>query len=320
MNHPRSIAPLRLARLPLCPLCLLCLLGPLLLVAPHTSASDPPESVRIGVSMASFGRVNRSDATAALKAWAAAVSRDLGVQSRFQVQVFDTEDSLTTALHDNQVEAATMTLEGFHRSGIQPNEVFLSCRTDGFEREFVLLTRQKSPHEILPNLRNTELALHVGTSMSIASAWLEVTLHDQNLGRSSTFFRQVQRLESASKCVLRVFFDQSDACLVTRNAFETACELNPQLKSSLRPIAVSPPLVPSLFFFRPNYDSPTRAKVEYALEQLHASPAGQQLLTVYMATRMQRQPANCLDPTRQLLTRFLQLPPPPATPGPASEP
>jgi hypothetical protein len=69
-------------------------------------------------------------------------------------------------------------------------------------------------------------------------------------------------------------------------------------------LATSPALIASFFFFRPSYTGAGRQELEAALMDLHTTPAGQQVLTVFQGARMERQPLSCLETTRQLLAEF----------------
>jgi ABC-type phosphate/phosphonate transport system substrate-binding protein len=137
--------------------------------------------------------------------------------------------------------------------------------------------------------------------------WLETLLAGEKLERANQFFSELLPVESPSKSVLRVFFGQSDACLVTTNSFAVACELNPQLNRDLEILAVSPPVIPAFFFFRPGCRAETRALLEPALLDLHTKPAGEQVLTVFQCVRMEKQPLSAFDPTRRLLLEYHRL-------------
>lgn len=273
-----------------------------------------PEPFRFGVSSSSLGVLHRNDMTAALKAWGTAVTKDLRLDVRIDVVLFDTEAQLTAALADGSVESATMTAEEFVRSGARPEELFMTARNGSFTKQYLLLTRQKSPHHELSSLVGKELALHDGPATSLALPWLDTLLLGQGMKPALGTFGRLNRLDNPSKCVLRVFFGQSEACFVTAQTFDVACELNPQLESALRIVATSPPVIPTFFFIRPNYVSTFRSKIEHALTHVHSSISGQQLLTVYMATSLERQPIAVFDTTRRLVEEYHRLVLPPSPP------
>jgi hypothetical protein len=60
-------------------------------------------------------------------------------------------------------------------------------------------------------------------------------------------------------------------------------ELNPQLRHKLKPITKSSPLVPAIMCFRKDFESPEKDKVMHALRELHTTPAGEQVLTIFQS-------------------------------------
>jgi ABC-type phosphate/phosphonate transport system substrate-binding protein len=137
--------------------------------------------------------------------------------------------------------------------------------------------------------------------------WLETKLAESGLGPARRFLGPMEDLENPSKAVLRVFFGQADACLVTSNAFAISCELNPQIARKLKALAASPPLVPTVMYFRNDCRSPQFDKVEAAILDLHKTTAGQQVLTIFQAVRLEKRPASCLQETRAVVLRYLQI-------------
>jgi ABC-type phosphate/phosphonate transport system substrate-binding protein len=131
--------------------------------------------------------------------------------------------------------------------------------------------------------------------------WLEALLAQQSLAAPPEFFKATTRAEKPSKAILQVYFRQADACVVTTNVYAVAGELNPQLQRDLRVVAVSPELVPALFYFRPGDKSRAREELEPAILGLHETPAGQQVLTIFQCDRMVKSPTTCLATTRELL-------------------
>ena len=110
--------------------------------------------------------------------------------------------------------------------------------------------------------------------------------------------------ENPSKPILEVFFHGADACLVTSNAFVLACELNPQLGKQLKVLAISPAVVPTLFFFRPGHMTQMRSQMESAILTMNKTSAGREVLTVFQSDGMMKCQLDCLDSTRRLLKEY----------------
>ena len=107
--------------------------------------------------------------------------------------------------------------------------------------------------------------------------------------------------DNPSKSVMQVFFKQADAALVTMGAFDLVCEMNPQVKKNLRVLSVSQPFVAVGFIFNPAFQGPIRDQVEKAVMELQNTPSGQQVLTVFQASRMERHPVSIMDTTVEFL-------------------
>jgi len=143
--------------------------------------------------------------------------------------------------------------------------------------------------------------------MSLATIWLDTLLLQKGLRRAAEFCGRATFVNKATKVALPVFFRQADACLMTRRSFETMAELNPQLGKQLRVLAASPEVVPSGFAFRADYHSPFREQILVEMTQLSESPAGQQILALTQADRIQERPLSCLDSALELLATHRRL-------------
>jgi phosphonate transport system substrate-binding protein len=106
---------------------------------------------------------------------------------------------------------------------------------------------------------------------------------------------------------LPVFFGKVDGCLMTLRSFQVMGELNPQLHKQLRIIATSPALVPSGFAFRANAQSRFRAQMLTEMTRLGETKAGQQILALTQADRVEDLPVSCLDRTLDLLQEHARL-------------
>jgi ABC-type phosphate/phosphonate transport system substrate-binding protein len=258
----------------------------------------------IGVSYASFGTVSRNDASAALKTWVAALVKERRFKAAVQVQVYEQESELRDALTRGLVEAGSMTAEEFKESGLHPENIFLSAKANGCGEHYVIVVRTGNGLDDLADLKGRRLVRHVSPMTNPAFPWLQTLLAERGLGKASDFFGEVTTFDSPSKSVLRVYFRQSDSCLVTTNAFELACELNPQLRKELKVLRASPALIATLFFIRPGCPSPFAQDLESALLAVHSTPAGQQVLTLFQGSHMEKKPLSSFEPTRQILEDY----------------
>lgn len=265
-----------------------------------TVPSDPPP-FRVGISSASVPGINRNDATAALKVWATTVMRERRLRCPVTVEMFERWTEVRSALEAGQLDAGSLTVMEFLESGLKPESILVIGRNGRATEEYVLLVRRNSGIRAISELRGKRLVWHSSGWTAPAKPWLEVELSKATPERPTRFLGSLEPMESPSKAVLRVFFGQADAGLVTTNAYALAAELNPQVRRDLEVLAVSPPVVPSFFFMRPGGHHPMTEEIEKAILELHTSVIGQQVLTVFMGSRMVRETLDCLDPARALM-------------------
>jgi ABC-type phosphate/phosphonate transport system substrate-binding protein len=270
--------------------------------------SEPTNDVfRIGITYATFGNVNRNDASAAFKAYGAAVVRDRKLTVNVQVEAIETAAELLKKMQQHYVHAASLTIEDLQKMGIRPKFVFTTSKEGRLGEQYIILARCDTGIENLKDLRGRRLVRHASTYTIPSLPWLETRLDEQGLGRAKEFFSEMAELDNPSKTVLRVFFRQSDACLVTTNAYALACELNPQLAAQLKVLSCSPLLIATMLCFQEDYTPPFLSDLEDAIAELHKSTVGQQVLTIYQASRMEKQPASCLETTLRMYEYYAPL-------------
>jgi len=275
--------------------------------AQDESTRNHPTPFRIALSGGTFVTANPYDAQAAVKAWAKTILQQRGIVQEVQTRIFQSTEALFEALNKRQVDAAAMLTEEFMKMEDKPDSVFLSMRKNSFTEQYVLLVHRNSGIDDIDKLLGRKLLLHSNPKTSLASAWLDTLLAEQSLGFPEQVLESKNHIENASKAVLQVFFGQTDACIVTANVFAVVSELNPQVRNTLRVIATSPEVIPSLFFFRSDYTMGIRDSLEEALVGLHESPSGQQVLMIFQGDQMKKKPASCLENSRKLVQKAQRL-------------
>jgi ABC-type phosphate/phosphonate transport system substrate-binding protein len=259
------------------------------------SRQDAPAQVRIALSTRSFAGLNRNDALASMTTWAKVISKQRGIAAEVETSITDRPEELAEALRSGQTDAAAMPTDEFLRLKAKPEFVLLSTKKNSFTERYVILVHRNSGIAVVGDLRGRKLLLHNSPRTSLASAWFAALL-----GLPKTESAGMTRVDNASRTILPVFFRQADACVVTSSVFEIASELNPQLRKDLRVLESSPEVVPVVFFFRPGYSSAVKDELEAALVSLNETPAGRQVLTIFQADGLVKQPVSCLESSRQL--------------------
>lgn len=283
---------------------LLCILG---LTGVQAAENKEPPLFRIGLSSSTLGNINRNDYTAAFKSWVTMIGKEKGLPIRAEVEVVDTDEKLRNALLQEKVDALTLTVEDLMHLKVQPDSVFMACQEETFHVRYALIVRSDGGITGLEELKGRKVATYHGNKMVLARPWFEVLLSGIVKTPASGWLDNLIPTDNASKSILQVFFRQAHAALITRDAFDMACELNPQLRKDLTLLFVSPPLIASFFMLRPTYRGQFREKLEKAIGEVHATPGGRQVLAIFQSSRMEQHPPAILEPTRRFLLEYRRL-------------
>ena len=189
----------------------------------------------------------------------------------------------------------------------QFNRFLLSVYNGQITEQYVLLVHRDSGIERIEDLRGRTLAVFKNARMSLAPIWLDVRLIEAGFSGTTGFCGHVTPISKLSQTVLKVFFRQIDACLVTRRGFETMNELNPQLGQQLKVLVESPELVPTVFCCRADLSLAVKDQLLAEFVKVHTTPAGQQVLTIFQSDQLTEGQASCLDSALELRAKHDRL-------------
>lgn len=268
-----------------------------------------PGQFRLGFSSSTFGEANENDAMAAVKIWSKTLAEICHLSLDPRPQILNGPTEIAQALRDRSLEAIHLTADEYWilRGQLAPDRCILGIQNESSTEEYVLLVRQDSGMANTGDLRGRSLAIYESPRTRLAPIWLGTLLLKEKRGRTADYCGPLTSFKKLTLAVLPVFFRKVEACLVTRRGFETMVELNPQVGRDLKVIATSPALVPFLFAFRADYNSPVRDDVPAQLNAWHATTAGRQLLTMFQCDRVEAQPLSVLTDTMKLMDEHVRL-------------
>ncbi len=271
--------------------------------------ADISQPLQIAFSSSMFTEVDMEDARAAMKVWIMTVAKERGIPIDFNPYILLGREGLTKFALNRSVVGIALTTPEYARlhQKIKFNQIALGLQDERITETYYVLVRMESGIERLEQLQGQNLNILHTPRMSLAVIWLDTILLDAGLGRTEAFFDRVTFSNKAAQVVLPVFFGRDKACLTTRASFEVMGELNPQLNTQLRVLAVSPEFIPSCFAFREDYTSAHRASILDAMERFGDSPAGRQILVLIHSERVEKRPVSYLKKSLELVTRHQRL-------------
>lgn len=273
--------------------------------------------VRIAYTEEIIRNTPESDFKAAIKVWSEALAEEMSVRAHAEVQVAPGASELARLVEARRIDFGCATTPEFLEieSRLDVDPIFSVARGGISTVDYVVLVRQESGYEQLSGLRGADVKLLASPHCSLALPWVEVLLARQGVSSAEAFFGRLSRAAKLPAVVLPVFFKQADACIVTRDGYQTMVDLNPQVGRELRVLAASSGLVPLLAFFRRDFRPYFRNDLIHSMLTLDESPAGRQIQNLMKGDAMVVIPPAALESTRALMREWSRRP---ARPGTAS--
>ena len=270
---------------------------------------DEPLRVTVAYSTRSFFQVDTDDARTAARIWIDRTVKSSIPGSEIRTELFDSLEKLEKSVRSGSVDVTGLDPDEFlelsSRLPLEP--AFVTAGEEGPYLTILIVVRKDRGARSLADLRGTRFNVSRTAGGSWQPVWLDTVLLRGGFSEAASFFSSVRVVSQPSQALLPVFFGQADACLVTREAFKLAVELNPQIGETLTPLATSPPFVGSIIAFRPGLDRRARERMTKIMSTLGSDPDGRQLLTLFRRSRLVPFQPEYLETTRTLLAEYRTL-------------
>ena len=279
------------------------------LLIPRTlSGADPDAPIRLAISDSLVADVNLNDARAAMLIWIKRISRELNVVIDYDARVFNTTKEIFDRVRGGVLDAVAVNAVEYWQIAdlMDPKQIVVQAGAAGLV-QYAILARKSAGIAQLVDLRGRRLTVLKAPGMCVADAWLTTILSDGNLGPVGPFFGSVTSDTRPFQVVLPVFFGKADACVTTTQAFETICELNPQVAKDLVVVARSPAMVVNLYAFRRNFPVVRRERLINALSSLSSNQAGRQLAMLFHFEELVARDGGCMADSLALIERAERL-------------
>lgn len=259
------------------------------------SNPTPKQILMVGISAQSFPDVSLTDIEVTIKL----LGEELGESSGYEtiVTAYNNEKRLQQDFEQGKINFVVTS------SLILAVEYDQSLLTDGFrfvrDSEFPdqLLIVGQQRYE-LEDFRGKRMVLAQRDPMNELNmdyfAWKTF-----KQGYKSSF-KVLPPVEKVNQLLLKIFFGEADLTSVYQNFYQTALELNPQLRTRLKVLAQMDNVPAAGAFFRKDTQETFREKV--ILEALHMTdkPRGKQLMEMFKCDRILRSGVEDLMPAKQL--------------------
>lgn len=260
---------------------------------------------RIGFSTATLGSVNKNDFLAAVKVWTQSLIKDRDVNINPEPKIYEDVPRIAQAIREKSIDGISLTATEYIQLEKHMNKehIVFAISSQSVTEEYILLVHKDSGITKLEDLKNGSLLILQSTRMVLSSIWMDTLFAQKKLGKVHDFFSNIKLVNKLDKTILPVFFRQNNACIVTKNGYQTMVELNPQLGQQLKVLMVSPPLVPIVFCFRSDYHSPVRDIILEEISKCHQISPCRQILALFQVDGVTIQSVDHFNSTLELLDR-----------------
>jgi ABC-type phosphate/phosphonate transport system substrate-binding protein len=228
-----------------------------------------------------------------------------------EAKFYDTIHEMAAALNSGKVQVLCGPPEEFmelkNRAPVDP--ILSTASSSGHETELLLLVRKDSGFHTLSDLKNKTLVMPMRNPRvnSMFYVWIETLLMRDGHSSIESFFSSLKETRTTSRGIMPVFFRQADACVVTRQLFNLAAEMNPQIGRELVPIAWMGKLSHGIISVDRRLPEKLREKIRQAFLSLPESPDGKQLLMLFQVSKMVPFRPEYLTATEALFTEHQRL-------------
>jgi len=98
-------------------------------------------------------------------------------------------------------------------------------------------------------------------------------------------FSYIKTFDKESNAVYDIFFKNSDCAIIRKSAFETLCELNPQIKKNISVLATSVPLVLAFLAANASSDQEIMKVTIEEIQDFHLTAGGKNILHIFKANK-----------------------------------
>ncbi|MCG7915947.1 MAG: phosphate/phosphite/phosphonate ABC transporter substrate-binding protein [Candidatus Thiodiazotropha weberae] len=256
-----------------------------------------------------FGRMSKvlfdanvTDTTIATDMIIREVFGTMGMRS--EIVVYEDKDKLTNDLANNRIDAIFINTIDFldMQHLIDMERLYTLIYGDRVEQAVLLLVRKSDELDMISDLRGKTVSIPAGHFLG--RTYLEVLLMENGFPSIEKYFANVQETIDTNSAIVDLFFNKTDAALVSDIAFELAAELNPRIKTSLKPLAVSQDMIPQIIGLNKNISEQNRARIDEIMGKSHENRRIQHLLSLFRANKFIKLKQSDISSTKQLIDRY----------------
>ncbi len=282
-----------------------------ILIAQNEKAPEEVEVYGVAFLRSMYSNINYNDAKAALKVYIDELQKKLLTGYKMKPVMYDNVEDLLK--HYSKENLADITLAPIdflkYKSRLSLYPVLVSSGYKSLFENYLILIRKNSRIKNIKDLADKKFGIVVIEDNSVPLMWLEVELKKKlSFTNKKNFFKQIILGKSESKLILSLFFNQIDACLVSKSTFDTMVDLNFQIKNQIEILSESPGYLTAISSFTKKFkESKYSTDLFNTLLKLDNYPAGKQLFALSKTAKIIPYKQEYMDNIRKLIHDYSEL-------------
>ena len=245
------------------------------------------KQVKLVFAKNSFHNIKPEDARATAQILANHIKKTNNDNNDYTVELVNSEKDILE--NHNDFDLLLLTTEQYLKlRNKMPIEPFCTNYANGhYGFVYHLIVNLKDNIKNLKQLQNESIYIQAHTKDQSASLWLNKLLKEINVKNRDEFFNRIAIDNKATNVLLPVIFNKAKACIITDASLELLLELNPAIKSQIRILYTSEPIILGLTCLNSNKKNEQSYKLlKETLLKLQESQYGRQFLDLFRAEKL----------------------------------
>lgn len=259
--------------------------------------------LKIGYSSMAMEQYKKQDMMISIQVWIEELIQGTGYTT--SIIYYDDSskmsDDMNSAKLDLAISYGLEFVKYFDRSKL--SDGFSGALKDTEDANLIILASKEKSLASLKNIANPTIAILKGDEIS------EIYIKNKLLKDTTINKQNINFLISKkyNEALLKLFFKKVDAAVVTKQTFELAKELNPQIGKKLKIIEFSNIPSVNFAFFRADFDEKLKKVFFKIAFNMNKTPRGKQIMTLFHSDVIVKKGVEDLEPIQKLYEEYINL-------------
>jgi ABC-type phosphate/phosphonate transport system substrate-binding protein len=236
-----------------------------------------------------FSNINENDAKALTKVLTENLIKNSPLSFRTSTPniirtIDELKESIDNESNDLYVILPTEYLQLEKNNLIEP--IVVPERDNSVFDIFKLIVTKESSIKNLNDLKGKKILISTSAAQDIPHFWLDHLLSIKGLSKKEKYFKEIENSEKSLTSILKVYFGQADACIISESNLNLAIELNPQLDSDFTTLEISKPIVRAILAQRTFKTEENKKILLDNLLSLNKTTEGKQILMLFKVDKL----------------------------------